>query len=367
MRLALAIPLLPLFAAAQPLAPTLLSTLGPAVPESSGLIVVDGALWTHNDSWNEAKLYQVEPATGAVVREVTLTNTSNIDWEAVTHDGEWVYVGDFGNNLGNRTDLRIFRFPLSQLIDPGVTSILVDTIRFAYADQTDFTPANQANNWDLEAFIAKDDSLFLFTKRWLDARTKLYALPAIPGDHLAAPRTILDTQGLVTDASYDPVQGRVVLLGYTNILMPFVWRLSDYSGNGFFQGQAIRHDVALPFTQTEGVAWHAPDSVYISSESGFGGPARLWSLKLDSTVGMRGTAAEAPWRLSPNPASDLVRILGLEHAATVRLYDARGIMLEAITSGPGGAIAVGHLEPGPYQMEVRSQDHQALLRLMIAR
>ena len=218
--------------------------------ETSGLLMVNGMPWTHCDSGNPNSLYLFDPATGKVLREVVLENASNVDWEALTTDGTWVYVGDFGNNRGDRMDLRIYRFPLEKLLDEAVTSAMVDTIAFAYADQTDFTPAEQATNRDCEAFIAKDDSLFLFTKNWVDFHTHLYVLPAEPGEHLAVRRDTLEAMGLITAASHDPERGVIALLGYTSVMSPFVWRLSGFPGNDLFRGQGQRASVRAPLVRT---------------------------------------------------------------------------------------------------------------------
>ncbi len=359
--------LLPLAAAAQPLVPTLLTALSPTLYESSGLLAVNGALWTHNDSDNENKLYQVDPSNGEVVREVTLTNASNVDWEAITSDGEWVYVGDFGNNPGSRTNLRIYRFPLTELTDPDVTSVLVDTIRFAYADQTDFTPANQAHNWDCEAFIVEGDSLYLFSKRWLDAHTMCYALPAWPGDHMAVPHDSLDSQGLVTDATYDPGTGRLLLLGYTHAMHPFIWDLSGFHGNTFFHSQAERYDLALPFTKTEGITFLNSDTVWISCEENFMGEARLWSLGLDRVVSVRDERSTTVPRLRPNPAHDRMVIEGLGGPARVRCFDARGLVVVQAQVGGDGVMDVGMLAPGSYTLVVSQGRDTTTHRLLIAR
>ena len=118
----------------------MVTPLATTLNETSGLLNTGGTLWTQLDGGNPRRLYQVDILTGDVLREVELTNTSNSDREEIGTDGNWMYIGDFGNNNGDRTELRFFRFPLSQLLEPDVDSVTVDTIRFAYADRLDFTP-----------------------------------------------------------------------------------------------------------------------------------------------------------------------------------------------------------------------------------
>lgn len=120
-------------------------------------------------------------------------------------------------------------------------SVTADTIRFTYGNQVAFTAAPQANNFDCEAFIAMDDSLFLLTKNWLDERTPVYALPAMSGDQVAERRDSLAAHGLVTGAAHDPTTGAHALVGYSNgLFFPFVWQLSGFQGHRFFRGRRGR-------------------------------------------------------------------------------------------------------------------------------
>ena len=75
--------------------------------ESSGAIFFNNRLITHNDSGGEAKLYELDTISGIIEREVTILNATNVDWEDITQDETSIYIGDFGNNNGNRTDLKI--------------------------------------------------------------------------------------------------------------------------------------------------------------------------------------------------------------------------------------------------------------------
>lgn len=359
--------LLSRFALAQGLQPTLVTELPPVLNETSGLLIANGQVWTHGDSGSPNKLYRIDPGTGTILREVVLTNASNVDWEELTADASWVYVGDFGNNSGARTDLRIYRFPLAQLLDPTITAVVVDTIRFAYADQTDFTPAYQANNRDCEAFIAIDDSLHLFTKNWLDFRSHHYVLSAQPGDHLAQPRDTLDALGLVTGATWDAQQEVLALMGYTVLMQPFVWRFSDFLGTAFFNGLAYRHDLALSLTQTEALAWEATDTLLFTNEAEVIGNARLWRLPLGVDARVGATALDQALVLVPNPARDTVRITGLSGPAWLSLRDDQGAEVLDRRVGADGQFSVAMLAAGLYFVEVEAEGKPVLLRLSVLR
>jgi hypothetical protein len=359
--------LLSLPALGQGLQPTLLTELDPLLYETSGLLVVEDQIWTHGDSGNPPVLYRLDPATGNILRQVAVSNATNVDCEEVTTDGTWVYVGDFGNNAGNRTNLRIYRFPLAQLLDDAVTSVLADTIRFAYADQTDLSPPYQAHNWDCEAFIAMGDSLYLFTKNWGDFRSYVYALPATPGDHLAMRRDTLESMGLITGSAYDEENGVLALIGYTVVLRPFVWRFSDFDGTDFFGGTTYRHEIDLVLTQTEAIAWTTPDRVYFSNEAEVVGNAKLWELYLGIDASVAGQEPLPVLVLHPNPATDTVRIAGLPGPAWVALRDEKGAEVHAQKIAEDGVLRLPELSAGLYFVEVETQGRLVLLRMSVVR
>lgn len=337
-------------ASAQPLVPSPRCELDSSEHEASGLLLVDGMLWTVLDSGNPHAIFQVDPVTCAVTRSLTLPNAVNTDWEDLAMDDAWVYVGDFGNNGGNRTDLRVYRIPLAALLDEGVTEVLADSIRFAYVGQTDFTLAYDANNWDCEAFVARNDSLFLFSKNWLTSDCYLYALPAAPGEYLAIRRDTLQSEGLVSGASLDMSNGDIALIGHTTGYETFAWRLSGYPMNDLFNGIAERHAVTAFPMQTEGIAWASTDSVLLCTETSGPLPARLWSMELPFVDGLVPHASSPVLRAYPDPASDRLMV-DSESARMVELRDASGRTVARWTLVKGiTEHDVRHLPPGRYTL-----------------
>lgn len=119
--------------------------------ETSGLLFWDTELITNNDS-DDTKLYAINPETGEITQEFDLKGTKNTDWEEITQDENFIFIGDFGNNLsGNRKDLKILRVTKSSLL---ANKPEIDTINFSYEDQIDFSakPSNQTD-YDCEAFL----------------------------------------------------------------------------------------------------------------------------------------------------------------------------------------------------------------------
>ena len=60
-----------------------LGTLPDSVKETSGLILYDGKLITHNVSGNTAQLFEIDTLSLMVTRVVNVSNAENIDWEDI--------------------------------------------------------------------------------------------------------------------------------------------------------------------------------------------------------------------------------------------------------------------------------------------
>ena len=112
--------------------------LNTTISEVSGIIWIEGRLIGHNDSGDDANLYEIDPVSGEVIRTVMVENANNIDWEDITYDEDYIYIADFGNNDGNRTNLMIYKISKSDFL--SMPTVIADTIKFNYAEQIDFSP-----------------------------------------------------------------------------------------------------------------------------------------------------------------------------------------------------------------------------------
>ena len=244
-------------------APVKSMELSMEIMETSGLIFWDGYLWTHNDD-TDIRIYGVDTATAITRITHILWKAENYDWEEISQDEDYIYLGDFGNNGGNRTDLHILRVDKSSLSGKKPA---IDTLWFTYSDQEDFSPAalNQTE-FDCEAFVVSRDSIYLFTKQWITANTTVYALPKEPGTHVAAKRGTFDVGGLVTGATCLEDKKLVVLCGYTGLTQPFLYLLYDYPDHSFFEGNRRRINLSLLFHQVEGVATADGLTYFVSNE-----------------------------------------------------------------------------------------------------
>lgn len=300
--------------------PTKVPTLPAAVNESSGLHYDGTSLWTHNDSGNSNQLFALDTLSGDILQTVTVSNATNVDWEDITFDGTYLYVGDFGNNQGGRKNLVIYKIRRNSIGSAANVSVAAEKIAFSYPDQTDFTPASEQTSFDCEAFFYYQGALHLFTKDWKNKNTQHYTVPVQPGTYVATKKEAYAVNGLVTGATIAST-GEVILIGYDlTISAPaFLWLLYDFKDENFFTGNKRRIELGDTFTmgQVEGITFRQGEDGYISSERVlYRGveeiPARLYTFHVRQWLALTLTAladaepggAEGP--IWPNPFQNQV-------------------------------------------------------------
>ncbi|WP_152267677.1 T9SS type A sorting domain-containing protein [Agriterribacter humi] len=210
--------------------------LSSTLAEISGMIHINGKLYALNDGGNAHAIYVLDSTSGAIDQTITLESTTNVDWEDLTTDGTYIYVGDFGNNAnGARTDLKFYRVPVQSIADiTGTTGTVpaadIETINFRYEDQPDPPSPVGANStpFDCEAVIYHNGMLHLFTKNWDGNGSKHYTLPATPGTHVATYLESFSTGALITSAT-KANDNIVVLLGSNIFSYGAIWMISGFS------------------------------------------------------------------------------------------------------------------------------------------
>jgi len=260
-------------ASLSPVSLTLMSVLNNDVRETSGLANVNGKIYTHNDSGGSNLLYEINPSTGDVIRSITVNGATNVDWEDLAYDDTHIYIADIGNNLGSRTDLKIYKILKSDLDANNMVN--AETISFSYADQSTFTYDPFTTPYDAEALIAYNGQLYVFTKNWESYMSKVYSIPTVPGNYevTSVDENVLDV--MVTGATMDGAENSVALVGYTNpndINTPFksmIVKLSDFTGDNFFSGSIAEYEIqnSLIVGQVEAILFNTASEFYLSTES----------------------------------------------------------------------------------------------------
>jgi hypothetical protein len=339
------------------------------VKETSGLIYYDNALWTINDSGNPAVLYRLDPLTGSVTGSIKVSNAENHDWEALAQDKDYIYIGDFGNNKGNRNDLQIIKIAKKDLPASGNGQVEATFIWFSYPDYPGHIDKRKNNNFDCESMICVGDSLYLFSKNWQNSRTRLYSLPVKEGEYSARLLDEFNSRGLITGADYNENTKEITLVGYTNkTWLPFLWLLSDFKDQHFFSGNKRRIDMLnIPATQTEGIAYTNGRQCVITSEGRKIFTQTAYGLNTEKWLGENDTAETATPEITavPNPMNGKYLFIEINHAVkgtyTVKLISENGelagtknIHVKHEDRPANTKFRITRLKPGNYQVQVTS-------------
>ena len=352
---------------------------------TSGLIYFDGKLYTHNDH-SDKKLYQIDTADVHIVDSIVFTGIAHQDVEDCDQDSLYIYLGDHGNNnTGIRTNLHILRISKASLLTGNPQ---IDTIWFSYPEQTDFsTSSSNGTDFDCEAFIATEDSLYLFTKQWVSEGTALYSLPKTPGTYSARRISSWNVNGLVTGATYNPRKKQVVLCGYSSLLQPFVVLLYDYAGNDFFSGNKRKMSLGLSFHQVEGIALYHDYTYFLSNEyfsrSILTTDAKFHKLDLtdylyvsDSTPDTTQVGIIAVGQGSgdivvyPNPAKEKITVEGLPQGQVeCTLTNAKGsVVMRRIIYSDGKIVMPINRNPrGTHTLKIVTQNGKEFVKKVVVR
>ena len=262
------------------------TTLSPQISEISGMLYFDGKLYTHNDSGGQPALYETDTTSGEITKTIFLENAANVDREDIAQDSTYIYVGDFGNNIsGNRTDLKIYRFPKADINNISSASGVIpagdiDVIHFKYEDQTDFSgSAANSTKYDCEAMIYDNGKIHLFTKNWLGNYTVHYEISAIPSAEVqtAVRKDSLNTEGVLITSAAKINYASIALLGYEVKGNPsgFLWVISGYNNMDHIFSSGNKRQINLGkivdgintgIGQVEAISLISDNRVFISNE-----------------------------------------------------------------------------------------------------
>lgn len=334
--------------------------------ESSGAIFFNDKLIIHNDSGNENKLYELDTMSGLVTRTVTVTNATNVDWEDIAQDDTSIYIGDIGNNGGDRTDLKIYKINKSEYL--SFTNVTAEIINFSYSDQIDFGLNPNNTEWDAEALISFDaNNLILFTKNWVNSTTKAYSIPKNSGTFTIDPlTTTLTSGGLITGATYNPSTEKVYLIGYTMFLQPFVWISENFTNTDIFSGTNTQTSLtSLGFEQTEAITYIEANRYFITSES-FNIPplsdnAKLVSFTTNDSVLAILEQATSEDNLYPNPVKDVL-FIDVREFTSIEIFDTKAAL---VYRGYDQKINVSELNKGLYLVKINLKDHTYYIKKII--
>ncbi|HYG00989.1 MAG TPA: hypothetical protein VD927_01030 [Chryseosolibacter sp.] len=243
-----------------------LATLPKHVKEASGLAMSrSNFLWTHNDG-GPPMLFCFD-TLGNLQRSLQL-NHPNAGWESLATDKDgMMYIGAFGNNKNDKRELKIYVIPDPETITARV--ITAEIIRYKYSDQRAYPASDEGKNFDMDAFIAMDDALYLFSKnrtRPFTGYTRVYKLPKRPGTYEAQ---VVDSIYLgegpmidcwVTGADLSPDGKTLALLSHQ-----YIWLIADFTP-GNFSGGTLQRIALNHFSHKAGITFSGNNRLYIVDE-----------------------------------------------------------------------------------------------------
>lgn len=237
------------------------------VQETSGIVYLEEEkqIITFNDSGGKPELYVLDSKSGKLNRTVKVKNAQNQDWESITKDNNYLYIGDTGNNDGNRTNLVIYKVTLNQFLEKD--EVIAEKIFFSYEDQTSFENNRHQTNFDCEAITICDRKLYLFTKNWGDYKTNVYTIPTEKGTFKAQKTHSFDINGMLTSIDYNPDNKLFVGTAYQRDYNPFLVLIhKSQLGKNQFKSKDLTGVLGL-VNQTEAIAWKNKQQIYITREA----------------------------------------------------------------------------------------------------
>ena len=233
-----------------------IAVLSDSLRETSGLTFFKDRLYTINDGGNPNMIYEIDKNSGKILKKIQ-TNFPNKDWEAITNDGENLYIGDFGNNAGNRRDLTIYSIDNQQEIN---------VIKFSYQNQKDFSVNYLNHDFDAEAMVFINNKIHLFTKEWSAKKVSHYIINPKSSENQSVTKSeSFNTGFVVTDAAY--YENKLYVIGYTKKAKTYLMIFEQNDEGLFFSNPTKKYRLgsALTVGQIEGIAVNT-DGIYISNE-----------------------------------------------------------------------------------------------------
>jgi hypothetical protein len=343
-----------------------------AVEETSGLLFLDGKIITNNDGGDAANLYEIDSLTGNLLRTININNATNVDWEDLADDETYIYIGDFGNNNGTRTDLKIYKILKSDF--KNNTQVSSEIISFSYEDQTNFNSSN-THNFDAEAFVIYEDSILIFTKNRGDFKTNVYKIPKTIGNHTAVKVSSANVDGLITGATYN---GNFLLCGYDGYLTPFLVQISydRAPGDDIFSSGFTKEPLTTQLgtgSQVEAITSFKLGKYYISRESfstsvagtEFTFPQKLYEFTdaRDFSLSIDKNNLEN-FKVYPNPTLNKLYLNSKKVIKKVSLFNIVGDKILSFNFDQK-EINISNFSKGIYILRIQFKDHKSVVRKII--
>ena len=262
---------------------SVISSLPKEIKEASACEISKASplIWTIEDNHNKNVLFGFNEK-GELIKQITVTNVENNDWEDLTSDDEGnIYIGDFGNNDNDRENLAIYKINASDLDKSEAKAQFI--VQFYYPEQTEFPPKKKDRIFDVESFFIYKNKFFLFTKNRsskFDGTTVLYEVENNPLQRLPAKKigSFVTCEQFnhcaVTSADISPDKSKVAILSSDK-----VWIFTNWKDDNFFSGDVEKIELNH-HTQKEGLCFKDDNTILMTDEGDKKVTGNLYQLKL---------------------------------------------------------------------------------------
>lgn len=260
-----------------------ISSLPKKIKEASACEISKASplIWTIEDNHNHNVLFGFNEK-GELIKQITISNVENNDWEDLTSDDEGnIYIGDFGNNDNERQNLAIYKIKASDLNKDEAQAESI--VQFYYPEQTEFPPKKKDRTFDVESFFIHNNKFYLFTKNRsskFDGTTVLYEVENNSSQKLPAKKigSFVTCEQFnhcaVTSADISPKKDKVAILSSDK-----VWIFTNWKDNNFFSGKVEKIELNH-HTQKEGLCFKDENTILMTDEGDKKITGNLYQLKL---------------------------------------------------------------------------------------
>lgn len=238
--------------------------LSKKISETSGIVFLDNEILTFNDSGGKPELYVLKPSSGKIKRTIKIKNASNVDWESITQDKDFIYIGDTGNNYGNRKNLVIYKVSKHDIKKHN--KVVAEKIYYSYENQKTFVKENHNNNFDCEAMTIYKNQLFLFTKNWKDNQTNIYSLPIKKGTYIAPQINSFNINALITSIEYNANTESFLGTAYDKNYQSYIFKIKNFKTVPLISKISLTSTLGYS-NQIEAIAWKNNHQIYVTREA----------------------------------------------------------------------------------------------------
>ncbi len=324
------------------------------VTEVSGLVMTEnGHLLAIGDSGNLPKIYELN-YSGEVINSLVLDGAENVDWEELQLDEEGtLYIGDVGNNLGQRLFLNIYIIPNIETKLNQDTISSFSTLSFNYDDQESFT-ADSSTPFDAEGFIVIEDEIHLFSKNHGDQSfTKRYILTSSPGYQTAFLMDSVKLDFWVTGATYNYHLDKLTLCSDERL-----YNFENYSKSTFTKASCL---INIDASQIEAVCTSPSGAFYLAEDVESESPSLLFRLIYDCYENV-------VLDLWPNPTADILTISSNAIFQKVEIHNSSGELVRKIEFELGALrtqLSLIELKSGIYTISMYAESNFSVRRMII--